>query len=295
MKTAILTDSNCGIRACDVQGSDIFVLPMPFYIDDEVFYEDIDLTQEEFYERLEGDSKISTSMPVVGDVLDKWDELLEDYDEIVYIPMSSSLSGSFQTAYMLAMDEDYEDKVFVVDNQRISVTMKESVYDALYLSEKGYGGEDIKNILEDHKRDSSIYISLATLSYLSKGGRLTKSAAMLGNLLRIKPVLQIQGGKLDTYAKARTVVQCKQTMIDAVKADIKNRFGDDHSVCTIAIAHTANEEEALKFRDEVLSIWPKQDIVVDPLSLSVACHIGPGALALTVGRRIDSFNEYREE
>ncbi len=295
MKTAILTDSNCGIRAGDVQGSDIFVLPMPFYIDDEVFYEDIDLTQEEFYERLEGDSKISTSMPVVGDVLDKWDELLEDYDEIVYIPMSSSLSGSFQTAYMLAMDEDYEDKVFVVDNQRISVTMKESVYDALYLAEKGYGGEDIKNILEDHKRDSSIYISLATLSYLSKGGRLTKSAAMLGNLLRIKPVLQIQGGKLDTYAKARTVVQCKQTMIDAVKADIKNRFGDDPSVCTIAIAHTANEEEALKFRDEVLSIWPKQDIVVDPLSLSVACHIGPGALALTVGRRIDSFNEYREE
>ncbi len=295
MKTAILTDSNCGIRAGDVQGSDIFVLPMPFYIDDEVFYEDIDLTQEEFYERLEGDSKISTSMPVVGDVLDKWDELLEDYDEIVYIPMSSSLSGSFQTAYMLAMDEDYEDKVFVVDNQRISVTMKESVYDALYLAEKGYGGEDIKNILEDHKRDSSIYISLATLSYLSKGGRLTKSAAMLGNLLRIKPVLQIQGGKLDTYAKARTVVQCKQTMIDAVKADIKNRFGDDPSVCTIAIAHTANEDEALKFRDEVLSIWPKQDIVVDPLSLSVACHIGPGALALTVGRRIDSFNEYREE
>ncbi len=295
MKTAILTDSNCGIRAGDVQGSDIFVLPMPFYIDDEVFYEDIDLTQEEFYERLEGDSKISTSMPVVGDVLDKWDELLEDYDEIVYIPMSSSLSGSFQTAYMLAMDEDYEDKVFVVDNQRISVTMKESVYDALYLVGKGYGGEDIKNILEDHKRDSSIYISLATLSYLSKGGRLTKSAAMLGNLLRIKPVLQIQGGKLDTYAKARTIAQCKQTMIDAVKADIKNRFGDDPSVCTIAIAHTANEEEALKFRDEVLSIWPKQDIVVDPLSLSVACHIGPGALALTVGRRIDSFNEYREE
>ena len=295
MKTAILTDSNCGIRAGDVQGSDIFVLSMPFYIDDEVFYEDIDLTQEEFYERLEGDSKISTSMPVVGDVLDKWDELLEDYDEIVYIPMSSSLSGSFQTAYMLAMDEDYEDKVFVVDNQRISVTMKESVYDALYLAKKGYGGEDIKNILEDHKRDSSIYISLATLSYLSKGGRLTKSAAMLGNLLRIKPVLQIQGGKLDTYAKARTVVQCKQTMIDAVKADIKNRFGDDPSVCTIAIAHTANEDEALKFRDEVLSIWPKQDIVVDPLSLSVACHIGPGALALTVGRRIDSFNEYREE
>lgn len=293
MKTAILTDSNSGILSQDVLDTDIHILPMPFYIDDKVYYEEIDLTQKKFYHMLEDDCKITTSMPVVGDVIDKWDELLEEYDEIVYIPMSSSLSGSFQTAYMLSQDDEYEDKVFVVDNQRISVTMKESVYDALYLVNKGYTGEQIKDILEDHKRDSSIYISLATLKYLSKGGRLTKSAAALGSLLRIKPVLQIQGGKLDTYAKARTIVQCKQTMINAIKDDIKNRFGNDLSSVTIAIAHTDNESCAMEFRDEVLKIWPNRKIVLDPLSLSVACHIGPGALALTVGRRIDSFKEYR--
>ena len=293
MRTAILTDSNSGITEDEVKSLDIFILPMPFYIDDNVYYENIDLTQEEFYNKLESDCKITTSMPVVGDVLDKWDEILESFDEIVYIPMSSSLSGSYQTANMLSMDDDYEDKVYVVDNQRISVTMRESVYDALYLSEKGYSAKEIKDILEDHKRDSSIYISLATLSYLSKGGRLTKSAAALGNLLRIKPVLQIQGGKLDTFARGRTISQCKQVMISAIKDDITKRFTDNPKDVTIAIAHTHNEEEAMAFREEVLKIWPKREIVVNPLSLSVACHIGPGALAITVGRRISSFNEYR--
>lgn len=293
MKIAILTDSNSGISKEAALEKDIHVLPMPFYIDDDVFYEDIDLTQKQFYEKLEDDCKITTSMPVVGDVLDKWDELLEEYDQVVYIPMSSSLSGSCQTASMLSVDDEYEGKVFVVDNQRISVTMKESVYDAKYLADKGYSGEDIKDILEDHKRDSSIYISLVTLEYLSKGGRLTKAVAALGNILRIKPVLQIQGGKLDTFARGRTLEQCKQTMISAIKEDIKNRFDDDPSIVEIAIAHTDNEEEALKFRDEVLEIWPDREIVVDPLSLSIACHIGPGSLAITVGRRIDSFKQYR--
>jgi len=293
LKIAILTDSNSGITREEADNLNIYVLPMPFYIDDEVFFEDIDLTQEEFYKRLEDNCKITTSMPVIGDLLDKWDELLEDYDQIVYIPMSSSLSSSCQTAHMLSLDDEYEDKVFVVDNQRISVTMRESVLDAKYLAEKGYNGEDIKNILEDHKRDSSIYISLVTLEYLSRGGRLTKGVAALGNILRIKPVLQIQGGKLDTFARGRTLEQCKQTMISAVKEDIKNRFDDDPSIVEIAIAHTDNEEEAIKFREEVLEIWPDREIVINPLSLSVACHIGPGSLAITVGRRIGSFKQYK--
>ncbi len=293
MKIAILTDSNSGITREEADNLNIYVLPMPFYIDDEVFFEDIDLTQEEFYKRLEDNCKITTSMPVVGDLLDKWDKLLEDYDQIVYIPMSSSLSSSCQTAHMLSLDDEYEDKVFVVDNQRISVTMRESVLDAKYLAEKGYNGEDIKNILEDHKRDSSIYISLVTLEYLSRGGRLTKGVAALGNILRIKPVLQIQGGKLDTFARGRTLEQCKQTMISAIKEDIKNRFDDDPSIVEIAIAHTDNEEEAIKFREEVLEIWPDREIVINPLSLSVACHIGPGSLAITVGRRIGSFKQYK--
>lgn len=293
MKIAILTDSNCGINKEEANKFGIYVLPMPFYIGDDVYYEDIDLTQEEFYIKLDTEDKITTSMPVVGDVIDKWDELLEDYDEVVYIPMSSSLSGSCQTAQMLAQDDEYEDKVFVVDNQRISVTMKESVMDALYLANKGYSGSEIRNILEDHKRDSSIYISIPTLKYLSKGGRLTKAVAALGNILKIKPVLQIQGGKLDTFARARTIEQCKQTMITAIKDDIKNRFDNDPSIVEIAIAHTNNEEAALKFKEEVLEIWPDREIVVDPLSLSVACHIGPGSLAITVGRRIGSFKQYK--
>jgi len=293
LKIAILTDSNCGINKEEANKLGIYVLPMPFYIGDDVYYEDIDLTQEEFYIKLDTEDKITTSMPVVGDVIDKWDELLEDYDEVVYIPMSSSLSGSCQTAQMLAQDDEYEDKVFVVDNQRISVTMKESVMDALYLANKGYSGSEIRNILEDHKRDSSIYISIPTLEYLSKGGRLTKAVAALGNILKIKPVLQIQGGKLDTFARARTIEQCKQTMITAIKDDIKNRFDDDPSIVEIAIAHTNNEEAALKFKEEVLEIWPDREIVVDPLSLSVACHIGPGSLAITVGRRIGSFKQYK--
>ncbi len=293
MKIAILTDSNSGITREEADNLNIYVLPMPFYIDDEVFFEDIDLTQEEFYKRLEDNCKITTSMPVVGDLLDEWDKLLEDYDQIVYIPMSSSLSSSCQTAHMLSLDDEYEDKVFVVDNQRISVTMRESVLDAKYLAEKGYNGEDIKNILEDHKRDSSIYISLVTLEYLSRGGRLTKGVAALGNILRIKPVLQIQGGKLDTFARGRTLEQCKQTMISAIKEDIKNRFDNDPSIVEIAIAHTDNEEEAIKFREEVLEIWPDREIVINPLSLSVACHIGPGSLAITVGRRIGSFKQYK--
>jgi len=293
LKIAILTDSNSGITREEADNLNIYVLPMPFYIDDEVFFEDIDLTQEEFYKRLEDNCKITTSMPVVGDLLDEWDKLLEDYDQIVYIPMSSSLSSSCQTAHMLSLDDEYEDKVFVVDNQRISVTMRESVLDAKYLAEKGYNGEDIKNILEDHKRDSSIYISLVTLEYLSRGGRLTKGVAALGNILRIKPVLQIQGGKLDTFARGRTLEQCKQTMISAIKEDIKNRFDNDPSIVEIAIAHTDNEEEAIKFREEVLEIWPDREIVINPLSLSVACHIGPGSLAITVGRRIGSFKQYK--
>ena len=293
MKIAVLTDSNCGIKQKEADALGIHVLPMPFYIGEKVYYEDIDLSQDEFYENLETEDKITTSMPVVGDLLDKWDELLEDYDEVVYIPMSSSLSGSCQTAQMLARDDEYEDKVFVVDNQRISVTMKESVMDCLYLIDKGFSGAKIRDILEDHKRDSSIYISIPTLKYLSKGGRLTKAVAALGNILKIKPVLQIQGGKLDTFAKGRTIEQCKKIMITAIKDDIKNRFNDDPTIVEIAIAHTNNEEEAMKFKEEVLKIWPDREIVVDPLSLSVACHIGPGSLAITVGRRIGSFKQYK--
>lgn len=292
-KVAILTDSNSGISILDDKNpgilgvlpqelKDVFIIPMPFYINGELFYENIDITQKEFYEKLKDkDTKITTSMPAIGMLLDKWDELLETYDEILYIPMSSGLSSSCQMATSLA--SDYEKKVYVVDNHRISVTQKLSVYEALKLANQGKTAKEIKEILEDTKKDSSIYITVATLEYLKKGGRLTPAVAALGGILKVKPVLQIQGEKLDTYAVSRTMRQAKTKMIAAVKKDMKSRFNSDNlDDYIISVAHTDVIEEAKIFRDELLKEFPNQEIIIDPLSLSVSCHIGPGALAVTI-------------
>ena len=221
-KIAIVTDSNSGITQAEGKKIGIYVLPMPFMIDEVTYYEDIDLTQEQFYQKLKEGGEIKTSMPLVGDVTDKWDELLKEYDEIVYIPMSSGLSSSCETAYMLS--QDYDGKVQVVNNQRISVTMRQSVLDAKMLAEQGKGAEEIKEILEKEKFESSIYIMVDTLEYLKKGGRITPAAAALGTLLKLKPVLQIQGEKLDAFAKARTVKQAKTIMTEAMKNDFEKRF-----------------------------------------------------------------------
>ena len=215
-KVAIVTDSNSGITQSEAKEYGVTVMPMPFFINDQTYYEDIDLTQEDFYQKLSEDANISTSMPLVGNVTDTWDALLQDYDEIVHIPMSSGLSGSCETAIMLS--QDYDGRVQVVNNQRISVTQRQSVLDAKALAEKGYSAEAIKEILEREKMESSIYIMVDTLYYLKKGGRITPAAAALGTLLKLKPVLQIQGEKLDSFAKARTVKQAKKMMIDAMRA-----------------------------------------------------------------------------
>lgn len=282
----IMTDSNSGITQEEAKELGVVVLPMPFYFDEEMLYEDIDLTQEQFYDRLLTGQSVKTSMPLVGDVTDAWDKALESCDEIVYIPMSSGLSSSCETAYMLS--QDYDGKVQVVNNQRISVTMRQSVLDALYLKEKGWSAEQIKDKLEEQKFESSIYIMVDTLEYLKKGGRITPAAAALGTILKLKPVLQIQGEKLDAFAKARTVKQAKQIMIDSVKNDLENRFHDPNAeeMC-LEIAYTKDVEAAIAFKEEVLSVWPGKEIVVNPLSLSVSCHIGPGALALAVARRVE--------
>lgn len=224
-KIAVVTDSNSGITQEQAKAYGIYVLPMPFFINDETFYEDISLTQEQFYEKLEGNADISTSMPSVGSVTDLWDGLLQEYEEIVHIPMSSGLSSSCETAAMLA--QEYGGKVQVVNNQRISVTQKQSVLDAMAMAEHGKSAQEIKDYLEETRYDSSIYIMVDTLYYLKKGGRLTPAAAALGTLLKLKPVLQIQGEKLDSYAKARTVKQARTIMIEAIKNDFVKRFGDE--------------------------------------------------------------------
>lgn len=284
-KVAIISDSNSGIVQQEAKALGVYILAMPFFINNETFYEDIDLTQEEFYGRLEEGCDISTSMPSVASVTDLWDELLQEYDEIVHIPMSSGLSSSYETAAMLA--RDYEDKVFVVNNQRISVTQRQSILDAKALADKGYSASEIKEILEREKLESSIYIMVDTLTYLKKGGRITPAAAALGTLLRLKPVLQIQGEKLDAFAKARTVKQAKGIMIDAMKNDFANRFHDPEGKhMYLEMAYTYDIEAAEAFKAEVQEAFPGMSIVLNPLSLSVSCHIGPGALAVACSKKI---------
>ena len=285
-KIAIITDSNSGITQKEADKLGIFVVPMPFMINGEDFFEDINLTQDQFYEKLAEDATVSTSQPTPESLLTLWDKVLKDYDQIIYIPMSSGLSGSCQSAYMLAQEE-YEGKVFVIDNQRISVTQRQSALDAKAMAEAGYSAEQIRDKLIETKLDASIYIMLDTLYYLKKGGRITPAAAALGTLLRLKPVLQIQGEKLDAFAKARTTAQGKSIMINAIKADIENRFGGmEAGDFIIAGAYTNNLEAAQEWKKEVEAAFPGHEMHMDPLSLSVGCHIGPGALAVTVSKKL---------
>lgn len=286
-KIAIVTDSNSGITQEQAKELGISVIPMPFFIDEKQYLEDIDLTQDDFYKMLGDDANISTSQPSPETVMNLWDSLLKEYDEVVHIPMSSGLSGSCQSALMLA--QDYDGKVEVVNNQRISVTQRQSVLDAMLLAEHGKSAKEIKEFLEDDKFNSSIYIMMDTLYYLKKGGRITPAAAAIGTLLRLKPVLQIQGEKLDAFAKARTSTQGKSIMINAIKADIENRFGgfNDTKNIWIEIAYSKDLESALVLKKEVEEAFPGYDVHIDPLSLSVACHIGPGALAVACCKKIE--------
>ncbi len=283
----IVTDSNSGITQAEAEKLGISVLSMPFLIDGEQHFEDIDLTQPQFYEHLKGEASVSTSQPSPEAVKELWEELLKTYDEIVHIPMSSGLSESCHTAMSIA--NEFGGRVAVVDNQRISITQKQSVEDAMTLAKQGKSAAEIAEILTRTKFDSSIYISLDTLKYLKKGGRLTPAAALIGTILKIKPVLQIQGEKLDAFKKVHSLKQAKAVMIDAIRHDFSTRFADlvKQGEMMLAVAHTANYEEADIFAKELKAAFPGIPLkYVDPLSLSVSCHIGPGALAVACARII---------
>lgn len=273
---AIVTDSNSGITQKEAKELGIRVLPMPFYINGKLFFEDITLTQEEFYRRLEEDADISTSQPSPGDVIDLWDELLEEYDEIIHIPMSSGLSSSCETAQGLA--KDYDGRVHVIDNQRISISQRQSVLDAIEMKEKGMSAQEIDDVLMKEKLEASIYITVDTLKYLKKGGRVTPAAAAIGTVLNLKPVLQIQGEKLDSYAKVRGWKAAKKTMLDAAQKDLEGRFKGKEVY--IQAAYTCSDEEALAWKAEIEERFPGHDIHMDRLSLSVSCHIGAGSRAV---------------
>lgn len=279
---AIVTDSNCGMSPTQVKDLGIYMLPMPFFIDDKEYLEDIDMNQSEFFQHLEQNPgcRVSTSQPTPESVTTLWDKLLKDYDEIVHIPMSSGLSSSMQTARMLA--ENYDGRVRVVNNQRISGTLRYSAIEAIQQAKNGLSADEIGTWLEKTRFDSSIYITVATLKYLKQGGRITPAAAALGTMLRLKPVLQIQGEKLDAFSKARTMTQAKSTMTKAIKDDIADRFGEK---INLDVIHSHNLEAAEEFRKEVLTTFPNiGEVNIFPLSLSVSCHIGPGSLALTCSK-----------
>ncbi|MCI8638266.1 MAG: DegV family protein [Coprococcus sp.] len=285
-KIAVITDSNSGITQAGAKELGIRVLPMPFYINDELFFEDITLSQEEFYQRLSEDANITTSQPAPADVTGLWDEMLKEYDEIVHIPMSSGLSSSCETAIMLA--SDYEGRVQVVNNQRISVTQRRSVLEAIRMAKAGRSARKIKELLEATRFDSDIYITVDTLKYLKKGGRLTPAAAAVGTVLNLKPILRIKGEKLDAFAKTRGWKSAKRTMLKTVEEVIGKDFEDCDGPTDLYIdaAYTGSREEALDWKAELEEAFPGYDIHMDPLSLSVTCHIGPGARAVTVTKKL---------
>ena len=284
-KVAIVTDSNSGITQKRGEELGIYVLPMPFFIGGELYLEDITLSQEQFYEKLGADSEISTSQPSPGDVMDLWDKLLEDYDEIVCIPMSSGLSSTCETALSLA--QDYDEKVQVVNNQRISVTQEQSVYDAIKLRDEGKSAAEIRQVLEKEKMQASIYITVDTLKYLKKGGRITPAAAAIGTVLNLKPVLTIQGDKLDAYTKTRGMKSAFKAMCKALDKDLSGRLSALHTqgLLKAGIAYTQMDPDTLEFfKEEMKKRYPDLELFQLPLTMSIGCHTGPGALGIGLVR-----------
>ncbi len=283
MNIAVMTDSNSGITQAQAKDLGVTVIPMPFTINHEAYEEDINLTQDQFYQLIRDENtEILTSQPALGDLSKAWQKALEDHDAVIYIPMSSGLSGSCQSATMLASDDEFEGKVFVLDTQRISVTLRQNVYDALELVKQGKTAQEIADILVSRKMDATIYITVPTLTYLKRGGRITPAAATLGSLLKIKPILTIQGEKLDKFEQARTMKKARKIMIEAVKKDIAERHWDDYD---LFVAYTEDKEQADDYIEEIEAAFNHPVNWVDPLSLSVACHIGPNSLALAAAKK----------
>ncbi len=281
-KVAIVTDSNSGITQAEGKAAGITVIPTPFFINEELYLEDVTLMREDFFEKLADDAEISTSQPAPGDVLDTWDGLLKEYDEIVHIPLSSSLSSSMETAIMLS--QDYDGKVQVVDNQRVSAMQKSSVYDALRLAEQGKNAKEIKEILESEKYNAAAYIAVDTLKYLKKGGRITPTSAAIGAVLNIKPVLLVNHEKLDSVAKVRGFKAAKKTMLELAEKDLQEKFaGEDMTLYAVT---TCNAEETESWRQEIVAHFPEYEVKATYLSLSVTCHIGPGSLAVAYAKNV---------
>ena len=283
-KIAIITDSNSGILPSEAPDG-VFIVPMPFLVNGEPYFENINLTQERFYELLEEQASVSTSQPSVGDLMDLWTDVLKEYDELLHIPMSSGLSNSCATATNLA--KDFDGRVHVVDNHRISVSLKHSIFDAIKLRDQGLTAIQIKEELEKNAEKSSIYIMVDSMKYLKKGGRVTAAAAMIGTILKIKPILQIHGEKLDKFALPRNSIKAKEILKETLKNDLETVYAKYVAAGEIAlgVAHSNNEAQALAFAEDFKKLFPNIPVsFIDPLSLSVSCHIGPGSLGVAITR-----------
>lgn len=288
MKTAVVTDSNSGIFVEEGRKLGVHVIPMPVIVEGKTYYEGMNLTYEAFYQILSEHKEVSTSQPTPGDVMDVWEDLLFDgYEEILYIPMSSGLSSSCQTAKMLA--KEYEGKVHVVDNHRISVTQRQSVQDALTLVEKGYGAKDIKGILEKTAYESIIYVGVETLEYLKKGGRVTPAGVAMSSLLNIKPLLIIEGERLDAFAKVRGTKNCKKRLLEEMKKSA-DKFKEGGTEIRVGVAGSfVDSEQDQEWMDMASELFSEEEINYDPLTFSIGCHVGPGAFGMGISKKITNF------
>lgn len=281
-KTGILTDSHSGITQEEAKKLGIYVLPMPFYINDQCHYEGKDISREEFIELLKNDENVSTSQPSPEAVMNLWDEILKEYEELVYIPISSGLSGSCSTAMAMAQNDDYEGKVFVVDNGRVSTPMKQSVLDAIELLNEGCSAKEIKNRLEDAKGKMGIFVAVDDLKYLKKGGRISSSVALVGGMLKVKPILKFDIGTLDSFKNCRGLIKAKTVMIEEVKRIVTTDYAEDFEKGNVHIlaASSADEEETKKWVNEIQEAFPEIKVLWDYLPMGITCHIGPGGLGI---------------
>ena len=278
----VATDSHSGITPQEAEKLDVMVLPMPFYIGEQCYYEEVSITREEFFEHLNNVEKVSTSQPSPEAVMELWREGLKKYESLLYIPMSSGLSGACNTAKMLANEDEFLGKVFVVDNGRISTPLHRSVMDALDLIEEGYAVNEVKDILENARADMSIYLSVETLEHLKNGGRITPATAAIGTLMNIKPILKLDVGILEAYRKCRGMKKARREMLEAIKGDLENTYRQyyENGDVYLLAASTADEETTKGWVEEIKAMFPEMDVLCDNLSLGIACHTGEGALGV---------------
>lgn len=282
-KIKIITDSNSGITQDEGKALGVFVVPMPFTIDGKEYLEDISITQERFFELLEQGADVTTSQPAQSYLENVWSEILEEYEKIIYIPMASGLSATCENAKEYA--KKFDGRVFVVDNLRISVPQKISVYEAVKMVNEGKSVEEILAHLESTKIKYSIYLTVSILKYLKKGGRITPATATLGDMLHLKPILTSRGGSFDKFAIALSWGQAKKKMIQRIKKELDTEFKSEYAQGKMAllVAYSKISSEAEKFRTEIEAEFPDMKVLyVDPLSLSVACHTGAGALGIGI-------------